>query len=194
MSLMTVETTIPWAAPGRSFTTADLDRMPDDGRRYELLDGLLVVTPAPGWGHQLVITRLVVQLDQCRPSGAWCVLCAPFDVELGIDKRVQPDVLVARKAGFTQRNLPVPPTLAVEVASPSTRRYDRTLKRDWYESVGVAAYWIVDPHEPSITAWELRGGGYVEAGHVVGDERFTTDVPYPVTVVPSQLAGDPAFD
>ena len=70
---------------------------------------------------------------------------APFAVGLADDTEVQPDILVAPRAQFTERDLPAPPLLAVEVLSPSTRRVDLLLKRDRYEEAGIASYWIVDP-------------------------------------------------
>src|SRR5262245_16770471 len=101
------------------FTRADLNAMPDDGRRYELIDGALIVTPAPVWMHQRVLKNLVRLLDESCPPDLE-VLFAPFDVVLADDTVMQPDALVARRADFTRRGLEKqPPALAVEILSAS---------------------------------------------------------------------------
>jgi Uma2 family endonuclease len=108
-------------------------------------------------------------------------------VALSDDTVLQPDVLVARTADVTARDLPVPPLLAVEVLSPSTRRIDRWLKWNRYEAAGTPSYWIVDPDGPTVTAWELRGGAYAEIASASGAERFDVVLPFPVSLVPADL-------
>jgi len=176
-------TTLP---RGRALTRDDLDAMPDDGHRYELIDGTLIVTPGPSRRHQRMSFRLGVLLDAACPKELE-VLAAPFDVALAVDTVVQPDLLVGRRSDFTERDLPVAPLLAIEVLSPSTRRVDLTLKRSRYEAAGCPSYWVVDPDEPSLTAWDLRDGEYVEVAHVVGDEEYAATAPYEVTVSPGRL-------
>lgn len=171
---------------GRDFTRADLDDMPDDGRRYELVDGTLLVSPAPRFVHQLALRRLVVRLAGACPADL-VLLFAPFDVALSDTTVMQPDLLVARREDFTDRDLPTAPLLAVEVLSPSTRRFDLLVKRSRYEEAGCASYWVVDPDEPSITAWNLGDGGYGEPTVVTGDEAYAADRPFPVEVVPTAL-------
>ena len=178
-------TTLP---RGRALTRADLDAMPDDGHRYELVDGTLIVTPAPSYRHQTIVGQLHLLLATACPSDLH-VLMAPFDVALAEDTIMQPDLVIARREDFTARDLPVAPLLAVEVLSPSTRRVDLTLKRSRYEAAGCASYWVVDPDQPALTAWELRDGEYVEVAHVTGEERFAASAPYDVVLCPAQLLG-----
>ena len=90
---------------GRPFTRADLDSMPDDGHRYELIDGCLIVSPAPSRRHQRVVVNLTVLLHPRCPEDLE-VLVAPFDVALSDDSVVQPDLLVARRSDLTDRDLP----------------------------------------------------------------------------------------
>jgi len=177
-------TTLP---RGRALTREDLDAMPDDGHRYELIDGTLVVTPAPSYRHQTIVGQLYLVLTGACPSDLQ-VLFAPFDVALAEDSILQPDMLVARRADFTARDLPIAPLLAVEVLSPSTRRVDLTLKRSRFEAAGCASYWVVDPEGPALTAWDLRDGEYAEVAHVIGDEAYAASLPFDVLVSPAGLA------
>jgi Uma2 family endonuclease len=173
---------------GRPLTVDDLERLPDDGHRYELLDGTLLVTPAPGWGHQDVLGRLYITLSAACPAGLR-VLLAPFAVTFGLaDTELQPDVLVARYADLTPRNLPAAPLLAVEVRSPSTALVDRTLKKAAYARFGVPSYWIVDPDAPALTVFELRGEEYAEVLTARGDQRVTVGRPFAVELSPAELA------
>lgn len=176
---------------GEAFTRDDLDAMPDDGRRHELIDGVLVVTPAPGLAHQQVVGELYLLLRQGCPPDLQ-VLLSPFDVTLSDDTVMEPDLLVARTRDLTTRDLPVPPLLAVEVLSPSTRVVDQTLKRARLEAAGCRSYWLVDPHEPSLLALELVEGAYVEVAHVVGEETWQATQPFEVVLRPSALASSPA--
>jgi Uma2 family endonuclease len=170
----------------RPLSRADLEQVPDDGHRYELIDGALVVTPAPSPRHQFVIGRLYIALLATCPPGLR-VAFAPLDVALADDTVLQPDLLVARDADFTQRDLPVAPLLAVEVISPSTRRIDWMLKRSRFEAARCPAYWVIDPEEPSLTAWDLQGDEYTQVAHVVGDQEYAAATPYAVAISPSGL-------
>ena len=182
--MTTVTTLLPF---GRPLTRADLEGLPeDDGHRYELIDGVLIVSPGPQLPHQDMVGNLHLILRAGCPQHLKVVL-APFAVALSDDTEVQPDLLVAPRTQFTRRELPGPPLLAVEVLSPSTRRIDLLLKRDRLQAAGVQSYWLVDPEEPSITVLELRGGVFVEVAHAVGSESCAVTLPYPMTIVPAEL-------
>jgi|SRR5581483_11263690 len=180
---MTVVTVLPQSRP---LTRADLDEMPDDGHRYELIDGTLIVTPAPRHMHQRAVFELGRLLGDACPSDLE-VLPAPFDVALGSETVLQPDLLVARRIDLTERDLPTAPLLAVEILSPSTRLVDLNLKKARYEQAGCPSYWIVDPDAPEIVVWELRDGRYIEATRAIGNESCTVTVPFALTVVPIDL-------
>ncbi|WP_342778530.1 Uma2 family endonuclease [Aeromicrobium piscarium] len=171
---------------GRPFTRDDLDAMPDDGHRYELLDGVLVVSPAPRYVHQLAVGELHLLLHAAVPEDAQ-VLFAPFDVVLAADTVLQPDLLVAPRDAFTERDLPTAPLLAIEVLSPSTRRFDLLLKKERLERAGCQHYWVVDPEEPSITAWKLEDGAYHQIARVIGDDRFDVAEPFAIGFAPADL-------
>lgn len=170
----------------RPLTREDLEALPDDGHRYELIDGALIVTPAPSTRHQRVVGNLYLALRAGCPDDLE-VFFAPFEVALGPDTVVQPDLLVTRRDQLTARGLPVAPLLAVEVLSPSTRHIDLSLKRARYEAAACASYWVIDPDAPSLTAWDLRDGGYLEAAFVQAEETFSLSTPYPVSIVPALL-------
>lgn len=180
---MVTMTTLSAGAP---YTRADLDALPDDGRRHELIDGVLVVTPSPAAEHQQVLRGLVRAMLAACPTD-FEFLFAPFEVILADDTVLQPDLLVTRPGDVSRRGLVVPPLLAVEVLSPSTRQIDLTLKRSRYEAAGTAGYWVIDPVQLSLRAWQLVDGAYAEVGYAVGDQPFHSTSPFPITIVPAEL-------
>ena len=187
MSVMTTEA--PSFLPyGRELTRADLEGVPDDGHRYELVDGALIVTPAPRVRHQDVSGNLYVALRDAAPSGL-LVLYAPVDVVLAEDTVIQPDLLVAPKEAFTEVDLQTAPLLAVEVLSPSTRGVDLLLKKDRLQRAGCAHYWVIDPDVPSIIAWSLVDGAYREVARASGSESFEVAEPFAVRFAPASLVG-----
>lgn len=189
MAGMTATTSSHGIAHGRPFTVADLEAMPDDGNRYELIDGMLFVSPAPLIRHQKMLMQLAVRLDAACPEGLH-VLPAPLSFRPSDSTELQPDVLVAREKDFTEKLLPVAPLLAVEVLSPSTTLYDLNTKKAVYERLGVASYWVLDPKEPALVAFELDGDGrYDLLAEVKDDDTFHAVRPFPVQIVPVALLG-----
>lgn len=181
---MTFMSTLPF---GRALTRADLETLPDDGHRYELIDGVLIVSPAPRYRHQAVVGNLHVLLRSACPPHLQVIL-APFAVALADDTEVQPDLLVAPRSQFTDKELPGPPLLAVEVLSPSTRRVDLLLKRDRLQAAGVPSYWLVDPDALTVTVLELRDGAYEELPVADGGGVYDVERPFPVRIVAARLA------
>lgn len=181
---MTTMTVMPHAVEG--WTVADLESLPADGLRYELVDGILLVSPAPRPVHQEAVTELLVLLHAAR-SQDLKVYVAPLDWQPNDVTSLQPDLLVVRRTDVRERNVVAPLVLAVEVLSRSTRRYDQVLKASVYAEHGVASYWMVDPVEPSIVAYDLKDGGYVEVGRAAGDESVTLTTPFEITVTPNSL-------
>lgn len=147
-----------------------LDELPDDGRRYEVVDGLLVVSPPPTVWHQVVSAALLRQLSAQAPP-EWHVLFE-LGLPLGSDGRV-PDlsVLSARAPIGPVAPLPGPEHLGlvVEVVSPSSRKTDRFAKPGEYAEAGIPLFWRVET-EPGllVVAYELRGGAYEQVGTVDG--------------------------
>lgn len=171
--------------PARPYTRADLEAMPDDGRRYELIDGALIVTPAPSYAHQRAVMSLVRLM--IRPPAGLELLVAPFDIPLAEGTLVQPDVVVVIRTDDIHNPGDPELCLAVEVLSPSTRLIDLNLKKARLEQAGVPSYWVVDPIDPQLIAWELQSGRYVEVARVHGDETWTSALPWAITVCPADL-------
>jgi len=138
--------------------TAEMVRaLPDDGNRYEVVDGELLVTPAPTRLHQRAVVALTVLLaEYARSTGVGEALSSPADIELDPHGMVQPDVFVE---GFLEGrparawNVGAPLLLAVEVLSPSTARADRTIKRRRFQRAGVPEYWILDLDARVVERW-----------------------------------------
>lgn len=189
MGAMAVESGSVQFTHGRPFTVDDLEAMPDDGNRYELIDGMLIVSPAPDRRHQTIVLKLGTALDAACPPDMQ-TLIAPFAVRPSEFTELQPDVLVGRDEDFTDKLLPVAPLLAVEVISPSSVINDLNNKKATYQRLCVQSYWVIDPEEPTLTAFELDDESiYRKVAEVKGAEVFETQRPFPVRVVPVELLG-----
>lgn len=148
---------------------------PDDGKRYEILDGNLYVTPAPSPFHQRVSKRLQRQLEAYfEARGLGEVFNAPIDVILAPHDVVQPDLVVVTNATqVSRRGIEGPPTLVVEILSPTTVDRDRMLKARRYAELGVPHYWLVDPEGHRVECYRAQGGAYALAVQGEGDQSLT---------------------
>jgi Uma2 family endonuclease len=167
---------------------ADLASMPDDGQRYELVDGALHVSPSPVPRHQIAVLALTTLLDHRVVSGL-LVLPGPVDVMVADDTVLVPDLVVAAVDAVGVTRLVAPPRVVVEVLSPSTRRFDRLVKAGLYAEHGIDWYLLVDPDEPRIEVLRRRGAGFEAAMSAAGDEVLDLVDPFPVPVrlTPSDL-------
>jgi Uma2 family endonuclease len=177
--MTTVTDTLPWGHPLTAEEYLALDT-PDDGQRYELLDGVLVVTPSPLVQHQRVVLALSTALSiACPPD--FEVFGSPLDVRLSERTVVEPDVLVVRREDATGHRLTGVPLLVVEVLSDSTRGHDLILKRERYAEAGVPSYWVVEPVTAELAVLELRPDGYDELGrHLLRDAVVPVTRPFEV--------------
>jgi Uma2 family endonuclease len=161
-------------------TYEDYRLIPDDGRRYELLEGQLHVTPAPSLEHQHVSKRLfTILLRYFEEGGRGAVFYAPLDVILAKDDVVQPDLVVVRDpAQLSSRGIEGAPFLLVEVISPGRAHYDRTVKAQRYAAHGVPHYWIVDPEARRLECFRLGEGHYaLQAAGTGNDVVEVPDLP-----------------
>lgn len=160
------------------WTVADLELLPDDGLRYELVDGTLLVSAAPSKQHQRVVGNLYLILRAACPPELE-VFLAPTDYQPTSIRSLQPDLLVVERDDPGGGAVTTPPALAVEVLSPSSRSVDLVLKRELYEQAGVRSYWVVDPDELTVRAWALRDDRLDEQAAALDG---STDLPGPLAV------------
>lgn len=157
-------------------TYEDYVLLPNDRNRYEILDGELSVTAAPSPKHQAVILNLLQFLDPfIRGHNLGRIYIAPIDLILEPTTVVQPDLLFLSHAhlGFvTDRGIEGPPDLIVEILSPATARADRVTKAQIYARSRVPHYWLVDPDEGSLEAYELSGESYQLVSRLTGQTNF----------------------
>ena len=180
-------------------TWQDTLLMPEDGKRYEAIDGELYVTPAPSRRHQRASLNLARALCSILedPGHGWIYL-APTGVELpDTDEGVQPDILFVSKAQsriLVEEGIRGVPDLVVEILSPSTADRDRTIKKKLYQRHGVAQYWVVDPNAQSVEVWDFASGPDTPARYVdrlpvrLGD-RIVGEIELPNIFAPEVEAG-----
>jgi len=164
-------------ALANTLSLADLEAMPDDGRRYELVGGAIVMTPAPGSTHQLVSARLLRLLEDALPEGH-AVFHAPIDLDLPGEQRVQPDLVVLPWSSVGEKRLSLPVLLVVEIVSAGSRTHDTVTKRSVYAAAGIPAYWLVDPEAETIQALRLHDDGTYHTD----SEGPTVSVNWPLSV------------
>lgn len=172
-------------------TYDDHASMPDDGQRYELVEGELRLTPAPSFGYQRRSGKLHLQLGNHVEQGRLgIVLYAPLDVILSPHNTLRPDLVYLDNSRLhlaSQRGIEGPPTLVIEILSPSTREYDLTEKRELYARYGVPYYWVVDEDARCIDVHKLVGGTYRLLARASGPEAVSLP-PFPgLALVPDAL-------
>ena len=159
----------------RPYTVDDLASIPDDGRRYEVIGGELVVSPAPSTKHQRVSFRLSRILgDYLERVGSGEAFAAPIDVFLGTHDIVQPDLVVVLKQHadrVTDAGIEGAPVIVIEITSPSSQRMDRIRKSATYATFGVPEYWIVDPDTETTLVQALVDGRYLPSEDYAGSVR-----------------------
>lgn len=152
--------------------------MPDDGKRYELIDGEVVMSPSPSEKHQRALAELYLSIaNHVKKYGLGKVYFAPFDVVFSEKTALQPDLIFvssARVGIIGPEYIIGAPDLVVEVLSPSRPAYDRVTKLEQYALYGVREYWIIDPAEEKAEVHRLAGKSYELTGALSGDETLTT--------------------
>jgi Uma2 family endonuclease len=154
--------------PQGSWTYDEYAALPDDGHRYEIVNGVLVMIPAPTPEHQEIIGEIYSALrTHIKLAGLGRVFMGPIDVYLGPKKVFQPDVVVILNEHLDRvqaKKIVGAPDLAVEVASPSTVAFDRLVKYEIYARAGIAEYWIVKPTRRTVEVLALENGEYRSLG------------------------------
>ncbi len=150
--------------PKKTYTYQDYLLLPDNGNRYEILEGELVMSPSPATIHQRISRRLVaLLLAYVEQNRAGELFYAPYDVIFSNTNVVQPDILFVRSENstiITEKNIQGAPDLIIEIISPATAYYDLIVKKELYETYGVNEFWLVDPSRNWVEVYELRKGKY----------------------------------
>jgi Uma2 family endonuclease len=171
--------------PAVKLTYQDYCRIPEDGKRHEILDGEQFVNPAPTPGHQGILGHLFVQLyEAVQERGLGLVYVSPIDVQLSEVDILQPDIVVIlgqQRHIVTKSRVKGVPDLVVEVLSPSTEKHDRVRKMARFSAAGVLEYWIVNSDEQVVEqylledgVYRLPGGGRKNSGRAVSPESAST--------------------
>jgi len=162
------------------YTYDDYLLLPNDGKRYEIIDGELAVTPAPSTEHQEISLRLEKALLQHIEQHNWGKLYhAPVDVVFSMTDVVQPDIVLVSKDRthiITKKNIVAAPDVVVEILSETTENTDRTAKKAMYERFGVKEYWIVDPPARTVEVYRLQGNRFDEPRIFGGEEIIVSGV------------------
>ena len=157
----------------------------DQGVRRELVDGVLIVSPFASVRHALAAQRLNhILAAACPPD---LLVLGTINVDQEPATNLQPDLVVIRAGDLDLPATAIRPLLVVEILSPSTRRFDETMKRQVYAEMGIPSYWMVDIRTPSVLALELADGQYETAGHLIGETATPLEKPFPVEFAASQL-------
>ncbi|MEV5964113.1 Uma2 family endonuclease [Kribbella sp. NPDC051952] len=171
---------------GRPGAASPEPPVPRDGRRYEVVDGRLLVTGAQPPAHHAAVVGLMIALkNACPPELLVSVGSVDFRPTLGVSLR--PDLLVCHRSDAGPHLLTTPPLLTVEVLSPSTRTTDIVLKRTLYERHGIQSYWLLDPTVQELTVLDLTPTGYTCQAVVQSEETFHATTPFPIALTPATL-------
>lgn len=169
------------------FTWDDVQNFPpEDGVRYELLDGVLVVSPGVSKFHWRITKNLANLLNEAG-AGRFEAVGPPFDWYINEYRYFEPDLLVIPMSDENTRRFEGVPLLAVEILSEFSRPRDLGFKKTLYAEAGLEWYWVVDPDVADLTVFRLAGARYVDHAHVVGSQAYETEQPAPVRVVPADL-------
>ena len=162
-------------------TYDDLLKMPDDGKRYEIIDGELFVNASPVVRHQRIVGNLYFVLRSwLEEHGGGEVFGSPVDVVFDPENVTVPDLIVIKsdRASFLgEKNMQGPPNLVIEVLSPSTRRLDERLKRKTYDRFGVDEYWIVDPELEVVKIYRRTAAAFQLVAEIDAEEGGTITTP-----------------
>jgi Uma2 family endonuclease len=159
---------------------------PHDARRYEVLDGRLLITgPQPPAHHAAVVALLVLLKHACPPG--LLVAVNSLDYRPNLNTTLRPDLLICHRTDAGPHLLTAPPVLAVEVLSPTTRTTDVVLKRTVYEQHRIPSYWLLDPTHQELTILTLTPTGYICQAVLQSEETFHTTTPFPLTLTPADL-------
>jgi len=148
------EPTANYLTKTKKYNYQDYLNLPDDGKRYEVINGELIMVAAPNTIHQNIIIKIIYEIEgYLRKQKMGKIFCAPTDIKFNDTNVVQPDILFIsqdRLNIITENNIVGAPDLIMEILSPGTAYYDLLEKKELYEQCGVKEYWIVDPKKQRV--------------------------------------------
>ena len=152
------EPAVSYLAKRKNYTYHDYLNLPEDGKRYEVINGELVMVEAPNTIHQNIIIKIIYEIeDFLRQQKIGKIFCSPTDIKFNDTNVVQPDILFISKERLniiTENNINGAPNLIMEILSPGTAYYDLIGKKELYEQFGVKEYWIVDPRKQRVDVYQ----------------------------------------
>ena len=157
----------------KKYTYEDYRNLPE-GAPYQLINGELIMTPAPTTYHQRISKRLELELLKLEEKGLGEVLYAPIDVYFSETETYQPDLVFIVKERLDiieEQRIKGAPDLVMEILSPATAYYDLKIKLHVYEQSGVREYWLVDPIEKSIEVYKNKDGSFILSDKAFLEER-----------------------
>lgn len=161
-------------------TYDDYRNLPNDGKRYEIIGGELLMTPAPSTIHQRILRKLLIALtNHIDNNNLGEVLCSPVDVVLSMTDVVQPDlVFIAKERSqiITKKNIVDAPDLVIEILSENTAVIDQGQKKKLYEKYGVKEYWIADPETQSIEQNILQEDSFKHTDRLTKSDKLVSQV------------------
>lgn len=174
---------MPVGSGAQRWTYEDLQRLPEDGKRHEIIDGEHFVMSAPGYRHQAILGRLFLALGNhvaAQPALGKALL-GPFDIVFTMFDVVEPDMIFVaadQREILNDKNASGAPALVVEILSPSTRRHDERTKRQLYERGGVREYWIIDPVREAVAVHRLdEAGALIRVANLTRADGATLTTP-----------------
>ena len=142
----------------RKYSARDFEKLPEGPPYYQLIEGDLIMSPAPSYSHQRTVGKVFLKLSRLlEEKGQGEVLISSIDVYLDEKNVFQPDIVVLLKEGkakVEEKGIFGPPDVVVEILSPSTAYYDLIVKKEVYERAGVKEYWILDPNRKTFEIYK----------------------------------------
>jgi len=174
------EAVATYHVPKKVYSYQDYFELPDDGNKYEIIEGELIMSPAPYTIHQDVMLNIAVDLvNFVRKTKIGKIYVAPTDVVISDINVVQPDILFITSEKLqiiTAKNIKGVPDLIIEIISPATGYYDLSGKKDLYEKIGVSEYWIIDPMKQRVDIYYHSGKKFELSQRLEKEGQITSHV------------------
>jgi Uma2 family endonuclease len=173
-----------------TWTYSEYARFPDDGNRYEVIDGEVLVTPSPSPMHQEVVARVLMALREYVARHALGIVLPDVDVLFATGHFLRPDIVFVpadRRDGISDRGIEVPPGLIVEIQSPTSSSIDRVKKPRRYGDFGVPEYWVLDPVAREALIWRFGEGAREPQRHTGSFEWLPDGAPAALVLNPAAL-------